>query len=123
MFAGFFRLLRMQRFTTYVANVGLNRIIRITPMEFDDGDAASWAIKARGKTFSPPRKTTLAPYSLISRSMIYSPKRVLYPMKRVDFDANGNRNCTKRGESGYERISWEEAGDIVTGEIKRVKQE
>ncbi|MBW1799955.1 MAG: molybdopterin-dependent oxidoreductase, partial [Deltaproteobacteria bacterium] len=99
------------------------RIIRITPMEFNESDAASWAIKARGKAFSPPRKTTLAPYSLIQRSMVYSPKRVLYPMKRVDFDPHGNRNCTKRGESGYERISWDEAGDIVTDEIKRIKQE
>ncbi|GAH86518.1 unnamed protein product, partial [marine sediment metagenome] len=25
------------------------RIIRITPMELDDSDAASWIIKARGK--------------------------------------------------------------------------
>ena len=30
------------------------RIIRITPVEFDDRDAASWTIKARGKKFSPP---------------------------------------------------------------------
>ena len=39
------------------------RIIRITPMELDDTDAASWTIKARGRTFTPPRKTSLAPYS------------------------------------------------------------
>ncbi len=99
------------------------RIVRITPMEFDDTDAASWTIEARGKTFSPPRKTTISPYSLAWRSMIYSPKRLLYPMKRVDFDPDGNRNCTKRGESGYERISWDEATEIVTNEIKRIKRE
>ena len=44
-------------------------------------------------------------------------------MKRVDFDPDGNRNCEKRGESGYERISWDEAGDIVTNEVKRIKRE
>jgi hypothetical protein len=37
------------------------RIIRVTPMELDNSDAPSWEIKARGKTFSPPRKTTRAP--------------------------------------------------------------
>ena len=99
------------------------RIIRVTPMDFDKNDAPSWKIKARGNTYTPPRKTTLSPYSLAWRSMIYSPKRVLYPMKRVDFDPNGNRNCTKRGQSGYERISWDEAADIVTDEIKRIKTE
>ncbi len=99
------------------------RIIRITPMELDDTDAASWEIKARGRTFSPPRKTTLSPYSFAWRSMIYSPKRLMHPMKRVDFDPNGKRNCEKRGESGYEPITWDEATDIVTNEIKRIKRE
>jgi len=98
------------------------RIIRITPIELDDTDAPSWKIKARGRTFSPPRKTTLAPYSLAWRSMIYSPQRILTPLKRVDFDPEGNRNCEKRGESGYEPITWDEAADIVCNEIKRIKQ-
>ncbi len=99
------------------------RIVRITPMELDENDAASWSIEARGRRFSPPRKTTIHPYSLAWRSLIYSPNRLLYPMKRVDFDPDGNRNCTKRGESGYERIGWDEAADIVTSEIKRIKRE
>ena len=81
------------------------RVIRVTPIEFDSTDAASWVIQARGRTFSPPRRTTVAPWIQAHRSSLYSPKRLLYPMKRVDFDPDGNRNCTKRGESGYERIS------------------
>ena len=99
------------------------KIIRITPIEFDEGDAQPWTIKARGKTFTPPRKTTLSPYSLAMKSMIYSPDRLLYPMKRVDFDPNGARNCENRGIAGYERISWDEATDIVANEIKRVKRD
>jgi len=99
------------------------RIVRITPMEFDERDAPSWVIKARGREFSPPRKTTLSPYSLAWRSMVYSPTRLLHPLKRVDFDPGGKRNCTKRGESGYEPISWDEAADIVTSEMKRIKRE
>jgi molybdopterin guanine dinucleotide-containing S/N-oxide reductase-like protein len=99
------------------------RIIRITPIELDASDAPSWVINARGRKFSPQRKTTLAPYSLAWRSLVYSPKRLLYPLKRVDFDPGGKRNCAKRGESEYERISWDEAADIVTSEIKRIKRD
>jgi trimethylamine-N-oxide reductase (cytochrome c) len=44
-------------------------------------------------------------------------------MKRVDFDPNGERNCHNRGISDYERITWDEATDIVANEIKRVKRE
>ena len=102
--------------------VRAGRIIRITPIELDHTDAPSWKIHARGRTFTPPRKTTLAPYSLAWRSMVYSPKRILTPLKRVDFDPNGKRNCEKRGESGYEPISWETASDIVCDEIKRIKK-
>jgi anaerobic selenocysteine-containing dehydrogenase len=99
------------------------KIVRITPMDLDETDAPSWTIEARGQKFTPPRKTSIAPYSLSWRSMVYSSSRNLYPMKRVDFDPTGNRNCTKRGVSGYERISWDEAGDIVAGEVKRIKRE
>lgn len=99
------------------------KIIRITPIEFDDQDAPSWTIEARGKSFTPPRKTTISPHTLAWKSMIYSPDRLLYPMKRVDFDAEGERNCQNRGISGYERISWDEATEIVAKEIKRVRTE
>ena len=99
------------------------KILRITPIDFDKDDAEPWTIEARGKKFSPPRRTTLSPYSFSWKSMIYSQDRLLYPMKRVDFDPKGERNCKNRGISGYERISWEEALGIVADEIKRVKRE
>jgi trimethylamine-N-oxide reductase (cytochrome c) len=97
------------------------KIVRLTPIEFDDEDARPWTIRARGKRFTPPAGTTAAVHTLCSKSTIYSPDRLLYPMKRVDFDPKGNRNCQNRGISGYERISWEEALDIVASEIKRCK--
>lgn len=99
------------------------KIIRITPIEFDDSDAEPWSIEARGKVFTPPRKGTVNPYVFALKSLIYSPDRLLHPMKRVDFDPAGNRNCGNRGVSGYERISWDEALDIVAAEIKRVKRD
>jgi trimethylamine-N-oxide reductase (cytochrome c) len=98
------------------------KILRITPIEFDDEDAEPWSIDAHGKTFTPPRKTTISSHTLAWKSMVYSPDRLLYPMKRVDFDPKGERNPQNRGISGYERISWDEALDLVAGEIQRVKR-
>jgi trimethylamine-N-oxide reductase (cytochrome c) len=99
------------------------KIIRLTPIDLTDEDGASWTIEAKGQRLTPPRKTTLAPHGQNVKSIIYSPDRLLYPMKRVDFDPNGERNPQNRGKSGYVRISWEEAIKIVTDEIKRQKRE
>lgn len=98
------------------------KIVRVTPIDFDENDADPWTIKAHGKQFTPPRRTTNSPYAIGWKSLIYSPDRLLYPMKRVDFDVNGDRHPENRGVSGYERISWEEALDIVAGEIVRLRQ-
>jgi trimethylamine-N-oxide reductase (cytochrome c) len=97
------------------------KIIRTTPIDFDAEDAPSWSITARGKTFTPPRRMTLAAHGQCQKSMVYSKDRLLYPMKRVDFDPNGDRNPQNRGKSEFERISWDEALDIVANEIKRAK--
>ena len=99
------------------------RILRITPIEFDEDDAEPWTIEARGHRFTPPRKTTVNSHTLAWKSLIYSPDRLLYPMKRVDFDPDGERNPQNRGTSGYERIGWDEALDLVAAEIKRVKRD
>jgi molybdopterin guanine dinucleotide-containing S/N-oxide reductase-like protein len=117
------------RFTTHTNGGPLfvyvkdGRIVRTTPIEFDSSDAPSWSIKARGKNFEPMRQSTVAPHGLAMKAQVYSEDRNLYPMKRVDFDPNGERNPQNRGISGYERISWDEALDIVGSEIKRMKKE
>ncbi len=98
------------------------KIVRMTNVAFDDEDAAPYTVRARGKSFTPPRKTSLSPHGLASKSLVYSKNRCLYPMKRVDFDPDGERNPHNRGISGYERISWDEALDIVEKEIKRVNR-
>ena len=98
------------------------KIVRLTPIDFDDDDAGTWTINARGKEFTPPRKSSISPHGLASKSIVYSKERNLYPMKRVDFDPNGDRNPQNRGVSGYERISWEEALNVVEAEIKRVNR-
>ncbi len=53
------------------------KIVRMTPMDLDETDAASWEIEARGHTFKPPRKTTVSVYTQGFKSMICSDKRVL----------------------------------------------
>ncbi len=100
-----------------------DKIIRITPIVFDDTDPQPWTIEARGKKFTPPRRTSMPPHGMNWKSMVYADNRCLYPMKRVDFDPNGERNFANRGKSEFIRISWDEALDIVAGEIKRVKRE
>jgi trimethylamine-N-oxide reductase (cytochrome c) len=97
------------------------KIIRTIPIEFTKDDAPTWTIEAKGKKFSPPRKTTLSCHGVTWKSMIYSKNRLLYPMIREDFDPKGERNPQNRGTSGYRRISWEEANEIVASEIIRVK--
>ena len=99
------------------------KIVRMTPIDLDDDDKGDWVIEARGRTFRPPRRTTLSPHAQASRSMVYSPKRILTPLKRVDWDPDGERNTQNRGVSGYAAISWDEALDLVTAEMMREKRE
>ena len=103
--------------SVYVKN---GKVVRIRPLVADEKDFNPWVIEAGGRKFSPPKKFNLAPYVHADRRRLYSNERIKYPMKRVDFDPNGERNPQNRGKSGYERISWDEALDIVAGEIKRV---
>jgi len=101
------------------------KIVRVTPIDLDGDDAESWTITARGKEFTPPRRVTVTPYTIGWKSLVYSPDRILHPLKRVDFDPTapaGERNQENRGVSGYEPISWDEALDIVAREIIRVRQ-
>ena len=98
------------------------KITKIRPILLDETDPESWVINARGRTFTPLRKTTLHPYTAAEKSRIYSENRIKYPLKRVDFDPAGERNPQNRGKSGYERISWDEALDLVAGEMKRIRE-
>jgi len=96
------------------------KITRIRPLQVDPDDLKPWVIEAGGKKYSPPKALRVAPTALAERDRVYSDQRILYPMKRVDFDPKGERNPQNRGKSGYVRISWDEALDIVAGEIKRI---
>ena len=89
-------------------------------MVFNENDGPTWTLDIDGKKYTHPPKAA-APYSLTERTRVYSADRIKYPYKRVDWDPKGNRHPETRGKSQYERISWDEALDIVAGEIKRIR--
>jgi len=107
-----------------VVDVRNGRIIRIRPLHYDAAysveELKPWRLEARGKVFKPAMKSLLPPFSLGYKKRVYSPNRILYPLKRVDFDHKGERNIENRGKSGYVRISWDEALDIIVSELRRV---
>ena len=76
------------------AHVRDGRIVRI---ETDNGDQPQIRACSRGRAY---------------RQRVYSPDRLKYPMRRTG----------ERGEGRFERISWDEALDIVASQLKRVKR-
>ena len=102
------------------------KILRVRPFSYVEHQSKdglnAWSIKARGKEFKAAEKCGLSPYAILTKNRVYSPNRVLYPLKRVDWDPKGERNPQNRGTSGYERISWDEAAQIVADELLRIKE-
>jgi len=98
------------------------KIIRIRPLAAEERDFKPWTIEANGHKYTPARKFNLAPYVHAERERVYSEDRIRYPMKRVDFDPNGARNPQNRGKSPHQRITWDEALDMVGAEIRRVRE-
>ena len=100
------------------------KVIRIRPLHFDwrydKKQLNPWKIKTRGKVLEPLMKSLPSPFSLAYKKRAYSPNRVKYPLRRVDWDPNGERNPQNRGKSKYQRISWDEAAEIIVNEIERV---
>ncbi len=102
-------------------------IVRIRPLHFDwkyqPEEYRPWQIKARGKVFEPGSKTLLPPFSLGYKKRVYSPNRIRYPLKRIDWDPNGNRNPQNRGKSLFQRITWDEATNLIAAELIRMKEQ
>jgi len=99
------------------------KIIRIRPFHFDwKYKVQPWKMEARGQVFEASMKTLIPPFTLAYKNRVNSPNRTMYPLKRVDWDPKGERNPQNRGKSKYTRISWDEATDIIAGEIRRVQK-
>lgn len=102
------------------------KVVRVRPTHLDEvwskEQVNYWTLEARGSSFEPGMKTLLPPLALTYKNREYSKNRVPYPLIRVDFDPNGERNPQNRGKSKYRRISWDEALDICAAEIKRIQE-
>jgi anaerobic selenocysteine-containing dehydrogenase len=109
-----------------VVDVKNGKIVRVRPLHFDwKYDKKSfnpWRMEVRGHILESGTKSLPPPFSLAYKKRVYSPNRILYPLKRVDWDPDGERNPQNRGKSKYVRISWDEATDIIAGEIKRIQK-
>ncbi len=103
------------------------RVARIRPLHYDQlykpEDLNYWKIKARGHEFEPLMKSFPPPLSIGYKARTYSKNRIPYPLKRVDWDPDGERNTQNRGTSKFVRISWDEACDIIAKEIVRIQKE
>ncbi len=118
--------------TTDVCSIDVKngKIIRIRPLhweeEYPKEDLATnymWELNYRGKTIKCPWKSSPCNFQLGYKKRVYSPNRILYPLKRVDWEPGGvNVNSQNRGISKFKRISWDEATEIVASEIKRVQE-
>jgi molybdopterin guanine dinucleotide-containing S/N-oxide reductase-like protein len=82
-----------------------------------------WKISRNGTSYVAPLKSLPGPYSLAYKKRAFSPNRIKYPLKRVDWDPNGERNTQNRGISKYQRISWDEAATLVANELKRMHKQ
>jgi trimethylamine-N-oxide reductase (cytochrome c) len=60
----------------------------------------------------------------ITPEILYAQNRVKYPMVRESFYKNRSRSdTTLRGAEPFVRVSWDEALDLVAGELRRIKSQ
>ncbi|MFC2063566.1 molybdopterin-dependent oxidoreductase [Chloroflexota bacterium] len=117
------KVCQMQHLVQYDMKNG--KIIRGRRVHFDKDypELEPWTLTARGKTWTVPMRSPTAPFYLCHRKRADSPNRVLFPLKRVDWEPGGDPakvNAQNRGVSNYVRITWEEAATLISGEMKRV---
>jgi len=102
------------------------KVIRIRPLHYDwqypRPTLHGWKFDVRGKTLEPTYKSNPCPFSLAYKKRAFSPNRIRYPLKRIDWDPKGERNPQNRGKSKYVRISWDEAAQIIADEVKRIQK-
>ncbi len=96
------------------------RVVTVDPLTIPD-DVRQYKIEARGKVFKPPRKCLPDMTAHGYRRWVYDSSRIRYPLKRVGWEPGGKGRYDNRGLSEFVRISWDEALELVTSEIRRIK--
>ena len=79
--------------------------------------------RPRGQADCPQQRGCLRGRS--PRQQVYNADRTRHPMKRKSWQPGGGENAhgELRGKDEWERIGWDEALDLVVGELKRVYAE
>ncbi len=76
-----------------VVDVNNRKIIRIRPLHYDSkysiDELKPWTLESRNKKFTPAMKSLIPAFGLVYKKRVYSPNRILYPLKRVDWDPKG----------------------------------
>src|SRR5210317_2265156 len=68
-------------------------------------------IRVEGDDFSEPGQLRTCLRCRAYRQMVHHPERLMYPQKRTG----------AKGEGKFQRISWDEAYDILAGQLIKVK--
>lgn len=71
-------------------------------------------VKVEGDPDHQLTQGRLCPRCLALKEAVYHPDRILYPMKRARED---------RGKDKWERISWDEATDLIVSETERIREQ
>lgn len=69
-------------------------------------------VRVEGMKESPINKGKLCLKAFASMQWLYSPQRLKYPLKRVG----------KKGEGKFERVTWDEALDLIADRLKEQKE-
>lgn len=106
-----------------IVDVRDGKLLRCRPLRYTDDYSVEylrpWKLTKGDKEFNIPLQTPSPPFIFATKFRTYSKNRILYPLKRVDWDPEGDRNTQNRGTSKFERITWDEATDIIASEIRR----
>ena len=103
-----------------VCHIDGSKIVRSLPFQIPD-DVRLYEIKTSRGVFTRPRKEVQMPLAYAWKQRVHSATRVRYPLLRDDWSPD-NPNPGKRGSSGYSRISWDRALDIIVGQLNRIRE-
>lgn len=103
-----------------VCHVEDGKIVRCLPFYLPD-DVRLYEIRTSRGVFSRPRKEVQMPLAYAWKQRVYAKTRVMYPLLREDWSP-AHRRTERRGASGYVRISWEQALDVIVGELERIRE-
>ncbi|MGE3156875.1 MAG: molybdopterin-dependent oxidoreductase [Xanthobacteraceae bacterium] len=101
-------------------HVSGSEIVRTLPFYVPD-DVRLYEIKTSRGVFTRPRKEVQMPLAVAAKRRVHAPTRVKYPLLRNDWSPE-KPNTDMRGRSSYSRIGWDQAFDIIVGQLHRIRE-